>query len=96
LESKALHSLALKLRTLTSLLIEEIFPDHIVGLNFPEYPVAMDKGLPVTLRIGETVSNGCTVRLRLLDIHDDSATFLKTVEQKEICPICWHNKAGLD
>jgi len=78
------------------LLIEEIFPDHIVGLNFPEYPVAMEKGLPVTLRIGETVSNGCTVRLKLLGIHDDSATFLKTVEQKEICPICWHNKAGLD
>ena len=78
------------------LLIEEIFPDHIVGLNFPEYPIAMEKGLPVSLRIGETVSNGCTVRLKLLDIHDDSATFLKTVEQKEICPICWHNKAGLD
>jgi hypothetical protein len=78
------------------LLIEEIFPDHIVGLNFPEYPVAMEKGLPVSLRIGETVSNGCTVRLKLLDIHDDSAIFLKTVEQKEICPICWHSKAGLD
>jgi hypothetical protein len=78
------------------LLVEGVFPDHIVGLNFPEFPIAVGDGLPVTLRIGDTVSNGCTVRLKLLDIHDDSATFLKTIEQKEICPICWHNKAGLD
>jgi hypothetical protein len=76
------------------LLVEEIFPDHIAGLNFPEYPVATDKGLPVTLRIGEIVSNGCTVRLKLLEINDNSAVFLKTVEVKEICPICWHNKVS--
>jgi len=49
----------------SSFLLEKIYPDRVTGLNFMEYPVARDQGYPVTLRIGEVVSNGCTVTLTL-------------------------------
>jgi hypothetical protein len=72
------------------LLVQRIFPDRVEGLNFPEYPVAMDQGLPITLRVGEMASNGCTVMLTLLRIDDGSATFLKKVDENRPCPICWY------
>ncbi len=72
------------------LLVLEIYPDRVEGLNFPEYPVAFDKGLPITLRIGEKASNGCTVVLTLIKIQDGSATFLKIVDESRPCPICWY------
>ena len=74
------------------LLVQEIYPDRIEGLNFPEYPIATDKGLPITLRIGEKASNGCTVTLTLVKIEGAVAMFLKTVDEERICPICWHQQ----
>lgn len=70
------------------LLVQQIYPDHIVGLKFMEYPLAGAKGIPITLSIGEMVSNGCTVTLTLLKVNDKMATFLKTVEMNKPCPIC--------
>ncbi len=72
------------------LLVQKIYADRVEGLNFPEYPVAMDSGLPITLRIGEKASNGCTIVLTLTSIQDGSATFLKTVDENKPCPICWY------
>ncbi|MFY3740340.1 MAG: hypothetical protein HMLIMOIP_000777 [Candidatus Nitrosomirales archaeon] len=75
------------------LLVRQIYPDRIEGLNFIEYPLAREEGIPTTLHIGETTSNGCTVKLTLLEIHDKVATFLKTVDTGKPCPICWHDKS---
>lgn len=72
------------------LLVQKIYADRVEGLNFLEYPVAMDSGLPITLRIGEKASNGCTIVLTLTKIQGDSATFLKTVDENRPCPICWY------
>ena len=71
------------------LLVQKIFSDRIEGLNYPEYPIAMDQGLPITLRVGEKASNGCTVFLTLAKIEDGSATFLRKVDESRPCPICW-------
>ena len=75
------------------LLVQQIYPDRIQGLNFIEYPLAREEGIPVTLHVGETASNGCTVKLTLLEIHDKVATFFKTVDTGKPCPICWHDKS---
>jgi hypothetical protein len=69
-------------------LLEKIYPDDVTGLNFREYPIAIDKGSPVTLRIGDIVSNGCTVKLRLIGIDKASATFIKWTDSARPCPIC--------
>ena len=71
-----------------SLLVEKIYPDRITGLNFWEYPVAVDRGHPVTLYIGESASNGCTITLTLLGIQGDTATFIKKTDFNRPCPIC--------
>jgi len=75
------------------LLVQSIFPDRVEGLNYVEYPIAMENGLPITLRIGETASNGCTVFLTLVEIEDGSAVFLKKIEEDRPCPICWYQLA---
>jgi hypothetical protein len=77
------------------LLVQAIYADRIEGLNFPEYPIAMDKGLPITLRVGEKASNGCTVFLTLvaIDTNNGTATFLKKVDESRPCPICWYQLA---
>ncbi|HKU50026.1 MAG TPA: hypothetical protein VJP79_08755 [Nitrososphaera sp.] len=77
------------------LLVQAIYADRIEGLNFPEYPIAMDKGLPITLRVGEKASNGCTVFLTLvaIDTANGTATFLKKVDESRPCPICWYQLA---
>ncbi|HEV8404318.1 MAG TPA: hypothetical protein VGQ13_00260 [Nitrososphaera sp.] len=71
------------------LLVQKIYSDRIEGLNFPEYPIATDQGYPITLRVGEKASNGCTVMLTLVKIEDNTAVFLKTVDTDRPCPICW-------
>jgi hypothetical protein len=72
------------------LLVQKIYADHVEGLNFLEYPVAMEAGLPISLRIGEKASNGCTIGLTLTGIQEGSATFLKVVDESKPCPICWY------
>ena len=71
-----------------SLLVEKIYPDHITGLNFPEYPVGGGPGYPITLRVGEVASNGCTRTLTLIRIQGDTATFTKKIDLNRPCPIC--------
>lgn len=71
------------------LLVQKIYPDRVEGLNYPEYPIAMDKGLPITLYIGDKASNGCTVILTLVKIDNGVATFQKQVDENKPCPICW-------
>lgn len=72
----------------SSFLLEKIYPDRVTGLNFWEYPVATGQGQPVTLRIGEIVSNGCTVTLTLVSIEGNTATFIKKTDFNRPCPIC--------
>lgn len=75
------------------LLVQEIGADYVSGLNFPEYPVAVSEGLPITLHVGDKATNGCTVTLTLLEIKQDSAVFSKVVDESRPCPICWHKPA---
>ncbi|MEM4311249.1 MAG: hypothetical protein QXX95_02555 [Nitrososphaerales archaeon] len=35
------------------LYVEKIYPDYMIGLKFPEYPIPIEKGIPITLKIGE-------------------------------------------
>lgn len=77
------------------LLVQKIYPDRIEGLNFLEYPISTDQGSPVTLRIGEKASNGCTVALTLVKIEGDAAVFIRTVDENRPCPICWLQTALL-
>ena len=72
----------------SSFLLQNIYPDRVEGLNYWEYPVATDQGHPVTLRVGEVVSNGCTVQLTLLRIEGATAVFEKKVDFNRPCPIC--------
>ena len=69
------------------LLVQEIFSDHVTGLNFIEYPLARQDGLPVSLKIGDSASNGCTITLTLEKIQDKTATFSKTARFGVPCPI---------
>lgn len=75
------------------LLVQEIGADYVSGLNFVEYPVAVSEGMPITLHVGDKVTNGCTVTLTLLEIRQESALFSKVVDQNRPCPICWHKTA---
>lgn len=73
------------------LLVQKIYSNYIEGLNFVEYPISTGEGFPITLHIGESASNGCTIMLTLLRIeNDEKAVFLKTVDYDRPCPICWH------
>jgi len=69
-------------------LAEKIYPDHVDGLVFMEYPLAFDNGAPITLHIGESASNGCTITLTLIRIENGLAVFSKKVESNKPCPIC--------
>ena len=70
------------------LLLQKILADHIDGLNFIEYPLARENGLAVSLKIGESASNGCTITLTLEKIDDKTATFSKIADFGRPCPIC--------
>ena len=71
-----------------SLLVQKIYSDYVTGLNYPEYPVATNQGYPITLHIGETASNGCTITLTLIKINGDTAVFTEKTDFNRICPIC--------
>jgi len=79
-----------------SVLVEEIFSDHVSGLNFLDYPVAREEGFPITLKVGEKASNGCTVEVTLLKINDNTATFLKKEYHDRPCPICLSEDTVID
>ena len=79
-----------------SLLVQKIYPTYITGLNFWEYPVATDKGHPITLYIGQTASNGCTVQLTLIDIDKNKAIFIKKTDFSKPCPICLAENTLID
>ena len=71
------------------LLVQEVGADYVKGLNYVEYPLARPDGIPVTLHVGDTASNGCTVMLTLLETQQqkDSAVFSKTVDYSRPCPL---------
>ncbi|MBI2098596.1 MAG: Hint domain-containing protein [Candidatus Wildermuthbacteria bacterium] len=80
----------------SSFLLQNIYSDYVEGLNFWEYPVATDRGYPVTLRVGEIVSNGCTVQLTLIRIEGDTAVFVKKTDFNRPCPICLAENTLID
>ncbi len=80
----------------SSFLLQKIYPDRVTGLNYMEYPVATGQGTAVTLRIGESVSNGCTVVLTLTSIEGNVAKFNKKVDENQPCPICLAEGTSID
>ena len=78
------------------LLVQKIFPDSIQGLEFREYPLATNVGIPITLHIGDTASNGCTVELTLVKIGNNTATFLEKENKNRPCPICLSGNTMID
>ena len=78
------------------LLVQKILPDSIQGLDFREYPLATNVGYPITLHIGDSTSNGCTVELTLVKIDTNTATFLKKEYQSRPCPICLSENTVID
>jgi len=79
-----------------SLLVQKIYPTYITGLNFPEYPIATNQGYPITLNIGESASNGCTIKLTLKSISGSAATFIETTDFNRPCPICLAENTLID
>jgi len=79
-----------------SILLQEIYSDHITGLNFMDYPVAREDGFPITLYIGEKASNGCTIEMTLLKTNQNTATFLKKEYNDRPCPICLSEDTTLE
>ncbi len=77
-------------------LLQKIYGDYVTGLAYREYPVATDQGYPITLRIGESVSNGCTVTLTLIRIEGDLAIFKETTDYNRPCPICLAENTMID
>ena len=71
-----------------SFLLEKIYPDRLEGINYIEYPVAIVEGFPLTLKVGETTSNGCTIALTLVWIEGSRARFIKKTDYNRPCPIC--------
>ena len=65
-------------------------------MHFREYPVAVPDGVPITLRIGESASNGCNVVLTLIRITASGALLLKEVKQTDVCPICLSEETLID
>jgi len=78
------------------LLVQKILPDSVTGLDFREYPLATNVGYPITLHIGDSASNGCTVELTLVKIDNNTATFLKKEYTNRPCPICLSENTVID
>lgn len=85
------------------LLVQKIYPDRIEGLSFREYPVPDEYGKNITLYIGQSVSNGCTVTLTLTNIIQlqtypptYKAVFSKEVDTNRPCPICLSENTTID
>ncbi len=72
------------------LLLEKVFSTYITGQVYREYPLATDNGAPITLHIGESASNGCTITLTLISVStaNKTATFTKKSDLTRPCPIC--------
>ena len=77
-------------------LVQSIMPESVSGLHFIEYPLATNKGFPLTLHIGETVSNGCTQVLTLEKISGKTALFLMVGSSGGNCPICLSGNTFID
>lgn len=77
-------------------LLQKIYSTYVTGLNFREYPVAVEQGFPVTVHIGEIVSNGCTVTLTLIRIEGNTAIFIKKTDLNKQCPICLSSNTLID
>ncbi len=78
------------------LLVQKILKDNVQGLAFREYPLATNTGYPMTLHIGDIVSNGCTVELTLVKIENNTVTFLKKEHHDRPCPICLSENTVID
>jgi len=78
------------------LLVQQILKDNVQGLVFREYPLATNTGYPITLHIGDIVSNGCTIDLTLVKIENNTATFLKQEHHDRMCPICLSENTVID
>lgn len=78
------------------LLVQKILPDSMQGLEFREYPLATNVGIPITLHVGDTASNGCTVELTLVKIDTNTATFLEKKYLNRNCPICLSENTTID
>ena len=79
-----------------SLLVQKIYGNYITGLNFREYPLAMDQGQPITLYIKDSASNGCTVTLTLVSINGKVANFIEKTDFTRPCPICLAENTLID
>src|SRR6267143_2986858 len=78
------------------LLVQTISGNSVGGLDYREYPIATNVGYPITLHIGDSASNGCTVELTLVKIDTNTATFLKKEYQNRPCPICLSENTVID
>jgi len=78
------------------LLVQKISSDSVQGLDFREFPIVTNVGYPITLHIGDSASNGCTVELTLVKISNNIATFLKKEFQNRPCPICLSENTEID
>lgn len=78
------------------LLVQKILQDNVQGLAFREYPLATNTGYPISLHVGDIVSNGCTVDLTLVKIENNTAAFLKKEHHDRICPICLSENTMID
>ena len=78
------------------LLVQTISGTSVGGLDYREYPIATNVGYPITLHIGESASNGCTVELKLAKISGSSATFVLKEYQNRPCPICLSENTAID
>jgi len=78
------------------LLVQKISADSVQGLNFREYPIAINVGSPITLHIGDSASDGCVVELTLVKISNGMATFLKKEDHTRLCPICLSENTVID
>jgi hypothetical protein len=77
-------------------LLQKITPDNVTGLNFREYPLATNVGYPITLHVGDSTSNGCTIDLTFLKISNNTAIFLKKEHHDRVCPICLSEDTVID
>ncbi|OLD41918.1 MAG: hypothetical protein AUI60_00220 [Thaumarchaeota archaeon 13_1_40CM_2_39_4] len=79
------------------LLVQKIMPYVVTGIRTSAYPLCCHTS-PVTLYIGDIVSNGCTHTLTLIRTDGNTATFLEQDHGFESyrCPICLSGDTQID
>ncbi len=78
------------------LLVQEIYPDRVVGTQFRAGPIGVSSG-PITLHLGESVGDySCSGILFLITIQDKNATFSYQGEGLGVCPICLSGDTYID